>query len=234
MAQWRVQLQGHNADLVDLKEILEGNQPCIIQEDGIFYITSKAWDQLGEAGEVHNQAKDLIQLLDSAAHFHFRDTNPLTIGGVVRVDDDGRKHHTIIAETGIFLTRGGRARGKATALGPNNQPVEHQIVRVLRVAALHPVITDALKFFRKGDWVSLYKAYEIVGDEVGGKSGMIRRNWVTKKLIDRFTQTAQSRRALGDEARHASRKFNPPKNPMSLREARGIISDLVQKWIESL
>lgn len=234
MAEWHVQLQGEQFDLQELKEILLGHDPCIIEEDSNFYVTSKAWDQLQDSSEVHNQAKSLIQLLDSAAYIHFRDTGPLTIGNIVRIDDDGRKHSFVSVEESVHA----RDWARATAVGANNQPIEstteHQIIKVLRVSTHHAVAADALKFLRKGDWVSLYKTYEIVQDEVHGKEEIIRRGWLTSQSISRFKQMAQSRQALGDEARHASRKFIPPKKPMSIHEARAIIADLLLKWIDSL
>jgi hypothetical protein len=236
MAQWRVQLQGEQFDLQELKEILLGNDPCILEEDSNFYLTSKAWNKLGESREVHDQAKDFIQLLENAAYLHFRDTAPISIGGMVRIDDDGRRQHILIAEAGRITLRGVRVKAtgtvgepKAIASGP-----EHQLIKVLRNSPKDPLVKDALKFYRKGDWVSLYKAYEIVNDAVHGKREIVRRGWIPKESINRFTQTAQSRKALGDEARHASVKFDPPKNPMTINEAKTIIGSLLQKWLESL
>lgn len=235
MAEWRVQLQGEQFDLQELKEILTRHDPRIIEEDSKFYLTSKAWDELRESREVHGRAKDFIQLLENAAHIHFGDTAPLTIGNIVRIDDDGRKHHILIAEPGHFTLRGGRVRATTTG-GP--KPIEsrreHQVIKVLRASKKSAAVVDALRFFRKGDWVSLYKTYEIVRDDVHGEQSITDRGWLTKLTRSRFTGTAQSREALGDEARHASHTYRPPKKPMSIREARSIIAELLLKWIDSL
>ncbi|MDP9458250.1 MAG: hypothetical protein M3Q60_21300 [Actinomycetota bacterium] len=50
----------------------------------------------------------------------------------------------------------------------------------------------------------------------------------------RFTGTAQSREELGDEARHASEKYKPPTNPMSLNEARAFVKSVIRAWISAL
>jgi hypothetical protein len=236
MAEWRVQLQGEQFDLQELKEILLGHDPCIIEEGSKFYLTSKAWDKLQEPREVHSQAKDFIQLLENAAYIHFRDTAPLTIGNIVRIDDDGRKHDILIADAGRLTLRGVRLKATAIVGGPKpiESRAEHQVIKVLRASTKNPVVADALRFLRKGDWVNLYKTYEIVQDEVHGKEKIIRRGWLTSQSISRFRQMAQSRQALGDDARHASRKFIPPKKPMSIHEARAIIGDLLLTWIDSL
>jgi hypothetical protein len=235
MGEWRVQLQGEKFDLQELKETLLGHDPCIIEENSNFYLTSKAWDKLKEPREVHSQAKDFNQLLENAAYIHFRDTAPLTIGNIVRIDDDGRKHDILIADAGHLNLRGLRLKATGTVSGPKpiESRAEHLVIKFLRKSK-NPLVKDALRFYRKGDWVSLYKAYEIVSDAVHGKREIVRRGWIPKESINRFTQTAQSRKALGDDARHASVKFHPPKNPMKIDEAKTIIGDLLLKWIDSL
>lgn len=82
--------------------------------------------------------------------------------------------------------------------------------------------------------MSLYKAYELVSDEVYGKREIISRKWVSETSLNRFSQMAQSRAGLGDEARHASKKYKAPAEPMSLAEAKNIIGTLLQNWINSL
>jgi hypothetical protein len=52
--------------------------------------------------------------------------------------------------------------------------------------------------------------------------------------LDRFSQMAQSRAGLGDDARHASKKYKPPAKSLSLTEAKNIIGVLLQNWINSL
>jgi hypothetical protein len=237
MAEWRVQLQGE-FDLRELKEILLGHDPRIIEKDSNFYLTSTDWDELQKPREVDTQAKEFIQLLENAAYVHFRDTVPLTIGGIVRIDDEGREHRILIAEYGAYTSTVRGARRKATATASGLNPIEsrreHPLIKALRMSKKNPAVADALRFLRKGDWVSLYKAYEIVRDAVHGEQPIIRRGWLTEKARKRFTWTAQSREALGDEARHASRMYRPPKEPMSIHEARAIIADLLQQWIDSL
>jgi hypothetical protein len=238
MAQWRVQLHGEQFDLRELQEILLGHDPGIFQDGHNFYLTSKTWDQLPDAGEVHNRAKSFLELLASAAYLHMRDTALLAIDGVLRIETDGHTHHFVFAEAGGLTLRGARVRATAVVTGPDNRPVEsrqqHQLIRILEVSTQHPDVRDALRFLRKGDWVSLYKAFELLRDEVQGEQEILRRNWITKESLKRFTQMAQSREGLGDAARHASKKYKPPKKAMSLPEARNTIGNLLQTWINSL
>jgi len=238
MAQWRVHVQGEQFDLEELREILADHDPTIIQDDSNFYLTSKEWTQSHDAREIHRRAKEFIQLLEDVAYFHSKDTAPLTIGGVVRIEDDGLRQDILIANKGSLTFHGDRPKATATVTGGDNRPVQvtqkHQVIKNLRMYEQNAVVRDALKFFREGDWVSFYKVYELVRDEVHGDHEIVSRNLISKKSLKRFTQMAQSREGLGDDARHASKKFKPPAKAMSLTEAKNTIGNLLQSWIDSL
>ena len=76
--------------------------------------------------------------------------------------------------------------------------------------------------------VSAKKIYEIVRDDVGD---LRKRRWGIEQDKNRFTQTAQSKDALGDSARHAAKKYKPPLNPMSLAEAKSFIRNILLNWL---
>lgn len=82
--------------------------------------------------------------------------------------------------------------------------------------------------------VNLYKAWEIVRDAAGGEHTLIANGWTTKKTKNRFMQTAQSRKALGDDARHASERYKAPESTMSVDEARAFVKSVIGKWIRTL
>lgn len=93
-------------------------------------------------------------------------------------------------------------------------------------------VTNAIRLLgtREGDWVNLYKVLEIVKGDVGRK--IIDNGWASKKILDRFTNTANTSNAIGDDARHAADKFQPPAVPMTLPEARALIASVVMRWVE--
>lgn len=51
------------------------------------------------------------------------------------------------------------------------------------------------------------------------------------RLRELFTRTANSRRAIGGEARHGHNRFNPPKNPIPHKEAHDLVLSLVRRWL---
>lgn len=59
---------------------------------------------------------------------------------------------------------------------------------------------------------------------------MFADGWTTKAAVERFTRTANSRGAIGGEARHGHSRFQPPKNPLSHKEAHDLVLALVRHW----
>ena len=74
----------------------------------------------------------------------------------------------------------------------------------------------------------------MVGDAAGGAHAIIANGWADRTEQGRFTGTAQSKDELGDDARHASRKYKAPKNPMSLDEARAFVKSVMKAWAKTL
>lgn len=93
-------------------------------------------------------------------------------------------------------------------------------------------VRQALSFLQEASWASLYKAYEIVRDAVGGDRKLRSLGWASGALISRFRHTCQSPAALGTSARHAVEPATPPSRPLEHAEARNLVATLVAKWID--
>ncbi len=126
------------------------------------------------------------------------------------------------------LAVGDQSSGEEAPQTPN------EVAALVNLADQNEKVADALRFYARGDWVNLYKAWEVVRDAAGGETELIRKGWATKAQRRRFTGTAQSCRELGDAARHASEEYQPPKNPMSLDEARTFLRSVIEAWIRTL
>ncbi len=235
MTEWRIQLQGTSFDLQVMEHIFSSEDPGVFQENDNFYLKSKELNLLEDPRNVLDQAKRIIDLMNGAAYLHYRDSLPVSVNGIEKIDEDGKIYQILFAKaTDVTL------HARRTILGVNtlgDQSVERKdeqlIIRTLIMSRQYEKIANSVNFLRMGDWFNLYKAYEVVREDVTEKE-IIHRGWMTETAINRFTQTAQSRDSIGDEARHAARKFRPHRNPMSIDEAKTIIGDLVQKWIDSI
>jgi len=80
-------------------------------------------------------------------------------------------------------------------------------------------------------WINLYKILEVIESDVGGD--IYANNWVSKSAVNRFSQTANSYGAIGNEARHANNIVPSPINPMKIKEACNLIKALLENWIDS-
>jgi len=78
------------------------------------------------------------------------------------------------------------------------------------------------------NWSDLYRIFEVVENDVGTSQVT---SWLSNALVERFTHSANSVTAAGDQARHGKEKTKPPKNPMPIDEARSMIFTILRKWI---
>jgi len=94
-------------------------------------------------------------------------------------------------------------------------------------------VHDALAILGRDDvrWHDLYHVLEVVESDAGGAAHSF--GWATKRELDLFARTANNRVAIGSEARHGHKRWTPPKEPMTLNNAKALIRHVVRKWIES-
>ena len=93
--------------------------------------------------------------------------------------------------------------------------------------------------YDKDNWRDLYCVYEVVRDVVGNgndKSGeKIIKGWLPdkdKNMINIFTQTANSIKAVKEQARHG-KVFNAPKIKINLFDAKKLIYKILLIWLEN-
>jgi hypothetical protein len=219
MKEWLVRLKGDVFDLQGLLVLFSSPKATVLEEGGNYYLKSTDFNLLTDAGDVLEAAKYILQIVNGAAMLHLENFLVVQVHpSVIGIDQDGKRHQ--------FSFGYGTGR---PVLRPAQQPA--RVDSWITQAGQNKNIADALRLFCEQNWINLYKIYEIVRDDIGGERNMY--GWVTKREIKRFTQTAQSRDAIGDAARHASDKFKPPKGPMSLAEAKSLIKIILLNWLNS-
>ena len=233
MPKWLVRLKGERFDLEDFPKLLCSPEVRVVEENGSFYLESSEFNSLTSAEEVRERGRALIKLINGVTKFNSDNFLGISEDTIIRVEDDGKRHHYVFLEGAI------KARAKVSAQvtviatdGSEKVATQPSALESLpEVAQKHNVVAEALSFYRDDTWISLYKAYEIIRDDVGGKHQIIKNGWSVDSDINRFTQTAQSRAALGDSARHASGKYKPPAQPMTFSEARPLIKTKKSKGV---
>ena len=233
MPNWLVRLKGEKFDLEDFPSLLRSPEHTVIEENGSYYLKSSDFDSLSSADEVRERAIAIIDMLNGAMKLHIHDFRGVFEDGVTIIKEDGSRHHSVYLGGSIAA----RVKVSATVTTSNGTqqiaPQPSDVESWLSLAKGDKAVADALHFFRENTWISLYKVYEIIRDDVGGEEAITTNGWATKKRLKRFTRTAQSRAALGDYARHASKKYTPPAQPMPIHEAESLIRGILLSWFRS-
>lgn len=231
MIEWWIEIEGNPSDIEMLGTELRTNDLKIIKYDDKNYLWYSGFNSITAAESIHAQAIELINVINGAAKLSYPSIHIIkqtgSIKNIERTPDGevkGGGVHIFLppAKTRSFFTATVRigdkvlptALDKWTALSNGDDKVK-----------------KVLLLFGNEDhnWDNLYKIFEIVESDVGGK--MISNGWITKTQKDRFTNTANSSAALGVEARHGNNRYAPPKKPMMKGEAIDLISNLVKRWL---
>lgn len=236
MRQWLVRLKGEEFDLKELPKLFDSAEAMVIIEDGDYYLKSTRFADLSAAEEVLRVAIEMVDMINDVAFLHFDNIKSADVDAVAEVHEDGsRCHHVFLRGSATARSRVGVAR--LTVTDSSGNAVESYqpsaAIVIMGAARRHTAVADALHFHRKSDWGSLYKVFELIRDDVGGERRLIQRGCVSKRVLSRFRRTAQSRDAIGDEARHASKRYTAPRHPMTLSEARGVIKGILEHWLQT-
>ena len=232
MKEWLIRLEGDHADLQDLPFLFTADDLTVTEEAGAFYLKALELNGIDNVAAVVARAKLLLQFISAAAAFHFNSFSTLDIGDLILVDENGvrRGHMYLAPATGLNEQFVGTTLDDGTFVPANRS---RNVDYLVRLSMKFREVADSLQFFQEDSWVSLFKVYEIIRDDLGGDNKLFQTKWTTKAILSRFTHTAQSKLVLGAEARHARKKFGAPKVPMSKFEAHYFIRELLLTWMRT-
>jgi hypothetical protein len=216
MKEWLVRIGGDQFDLQELPALFNLPGATVLEEGGIYFLKSTTFNSLPNADEVLKTAIYLLEVVNGAAILHLENFLPVRFQNtIIGIDQDGKRHSFGFGYgTGRPILKSAQKPAKVASW--------------ITKAGQDKNVADALRYLCDQNWVNLYKIFEIVQNDVGDIG---KRGWVARKDINRFTQTAQSKETLGDAARHASKKFKPHPQPMSLQEAKHFIRTLLLNWL---
>jgi hypothetical protein len=225
---WGAAVEGEPADISDWVYLLkEPFDPWIEVHGNDTVLRSVSLDELTSAGEVRDRAIALIERLNGAIAV-CQEARPLRLRSVIQFAPDGQLHRTIFAEAVEFSVRSS-LRATATVIGADGKPVPppppqpSEVQQWALLAERDDLLDDALIYFgRATDWFDIYKALECLMLRFGGERAFLAQAWQSKEEIVRLKQTA-------NWSRHAKRKFDPPQNPMELKDARGVLGQLLRR-----
>jgi hypothetical protein len=238
-ARWAVALGGEAFDLEDASELFSnaaGVSVCKISvgaDRNPTVLIADAFQQLPNSADVLEASRPLIDLLNGLLFVHEPGRKPLRADAVHERKSGSWSpaiHHLRMeVMTGRF-----RMKGSAVVLqagGPSPPPPPPPQTIWLKDAFTGSILADVLSFLRgEPDWFDLYKAFELMRDDVNshfGQHNQMEMGWPKKDDLDFFSESAQVHR-------HSPVKWGryDLATAMPLHEARNFVRSLTKVWLD--
>ncbi len=226
-ATWTVRLRGDRADLVHLPGRFSSGPIQVVEESDQYYLHSNELEDVQVIGDARERVCRLVDSMNGAL--------ALLVPGYKPIEAYSLETKTADGSFAVC--------NRASEMVTFREPVldaglllDDTAPRLVSLSDEDPAVADVLRLLGKGrpDAVTLYKLYEIISDDVGGDSVITKvHQWVSRTELARFTNSLNNRKVLGDDARHATQKFSPPRNPMSLDDALTFVRKLIINWLHT-
>jgi len=231
--EWEVQLDGDATDLTEVSKCLTDDEACIEARNGLFFLRSMRFNNLGTSKEVASVSDDILSLLTGSVRLALGGRTPITVANIAKIREDGGRDVFIIISESIHARDSigiemHIADGSIQVFHP-----AHKVPEWINLGLLDTQVAKALRLFGASeyDWVSLYRLYEVIEQDVGGPEKIANKKWATIASIKRFKHTANSPTSTGDTSRHGKETTSPPKHPMDLGEARALVELILHRWL---
>lgn len=222
MARWLVKLEGVPFDLEDFPHWFpHGPAFATADADGT-YLAGELLEVCNSPAAVHETADALLDEMHAVICLLDPGIRRPTIAVVLREDDMGKRTGTVYASASIGVRS--KARATLSDVGAENaDPAETQAQLLLKAAqaSRHLRIALSLLAMPHVSWPYLYRALEEI-EAFLGKTVHEAQICSSNERV-RFTRSANSGEVAGKDARHRVGKFEPPPQPMTLRDAQSFI-----------
>jgi hypothetical protein len=242
MPTWLVEVQGSPDDFERLAPISSPPDWSITEEDGQYYLASSDFDDLTGAADVRLHAESwLLPVINGAAWLKFGRgrTQPLELGvGVTSLDESGSRGEVRHVFANAVSYVGAEDHASASGEGANDMsaPAQQTITAICTALRHDSRFVDALVFFSAQDYWAfhLYKVFEIIQEDAGGKDQLVKRGWATHDQLDGF-RAVHNPALIGLAARHGvetKTSRRRPTNPMLTESgARPFVHALLEHWL---
>jgi hypothetical protein len=219
MSRWLLRLEAKTEDLREFQHWFPNGPAYVFGEGGEYFLAGSALEVHAEAANAMTAAEELLEELFAVVSLLSRSVNHPKLAAIFRENDAGvRQEHPLLqAEIRIGLT--GLVKG-------NGGPTQAQ--QMLFGSSTDPRLRTSLLLWaeERRTWPRLYRILEEIELYLGRHADQAKL--CSGEQRTRFRQCANVAAVAGSDARHASGKFAPPPQPMTLREASSFISSLLQ------
>jgi len=224
-----IQLTGDNVDIEDIKLGLKASIWKFLKESDGYYLTSESVEETYDHDEVLTDVNLFLDLLNGAANIIHKDHKKVGTGCLIEIDENGQRNYFLSIHEKVTVRD--RCDAEVIREGKVVEEYPSKMEGWVSKAWTDESVRDALHFFNEINWWNLYKVFEIIRDDVGGKTQVYKI--IDKDELECFEEVAQRRDLLGDNARHASKSRKQPSKKMTLEEASNTIIKLFETWINS-
>lgn len=232
MAEWLIQLSGEKFDLEEFPKWFTSPDMEVFEEKGNYYLKSNEFNSFAEAYEVRERAEELLQDINGAAKIYSSEFQPINIGSLMKIDENGIRHYYQEVKETIKVR--GKAYVEITKADTSEEkqesreliPVESWVAK----AKQDKIVKKVLRFWstEKISWFNLYNILDAIKEDISCE--VHEKGWALNYEVNRFTRTANCYAVLGLESRHG-RDFEPPQKPMGLGEAESLIRKISNNWL---
>jgi len=232
-----VKLAGDPSALRQLAMAFDAPRFQVVEDASAFYLRSTDFSDEAATDSIRRRAARLLAIACGSCALEFGSFSPPQIDAVTRVDEHGHKEdlRPVGVSVGMpfevhALQERERADGMIEVVEVGPPPSTYR--EWAGAAETDDDIADVLGILGREDvrWHDLWHVYELIKSDVGKR--MFSDGWVSRADEKRFTRTANSRRAIGHEARHGDDRVHPPKQPMKFAEARKFVHILARHWLD--
>ncbi|MFB6282953.1 MAG: hypothetical protein ABEK59_03335 [Halobacteria archaeon] len=231
---WKVRLTGSDRGLETLAESFT-DEPEVFEDDDKFFLWSSQFEDLNNAKEVRDKAEEIVKII---RNFGIKDslrTDELQASHIHEIYEDDSEHVTVRAEVATIKMKAGPVHVTTTDEDGDEEvhrPAD-RTYELTQLATEDDKVRDLVDLLDKGNnWVNLYRIYEFIQENIDGDKNIVDRDWWNSNEKDLFKQTANSRDAIGDDARHGQDRIPAPEDPMNYSEAKNLVNSLIQDWLE--
>jgi hypothetical protein len=157
-------------------------------------------------------------IYDTGLSRQHNETRALTFRAAIRFDSEGHSHRTMFGEMGAFEFKD-KMRGIGQGLDASGNPIPAvpaptEVQNWAAIAGNDSLIQEALTYFRKSPtWFNIYKALECLTLRFGGdEARFLKLEWEPQAQIKLLKRSANI-------LRHAKKRFKPPEQAITLRDA---------------
>ena len=231
---WKVRLTGTERGLETLTESFT-DDPEVFESDDKFFLWSSQFEDFKDADEVRDTAEEIVRIIRNLGVKDSLRTEDLQASHVHEINNDGSEHVTVRAEGTTVKVRAEPVRVTTTDEDGNTEvhrPAD-RTYELTQLAVENEKVRELVGLLDKGDdWVDLYRIYEFVQANIEGEDNIVERGWWSSNEKNLFKRTANSRDAIGDDARHGQERIPAPDDPMSYSDAKALVDSLVRNWLE--